>query len=214
MRLVCMSDIHTKFSGLNVPDGDVFIFAGDYSFPGNENELVNFGSWLRTLPHKTKIVISGNHDRAAERLGKTLTAQVLTDKGKDKSIIYLQDSFHIIDGIKFYGSPYTHEFGNWAFMRPKNRMAKIWGNIPLDTDVLITHGPPLNKCDYSIYNNEHAGCGHLDNRIKLLTKLKVHVFGHIHHSYGCVNENGVLFANASTCTERYDPINPAVVVDI
>ncbi len=49
----------------------------------------------------------------------------------------------------------------------------------------------------------HAGCQDLRERIELLTNLKLHVFGHIHESYG-VHEK---FVNASIMNEDFDPIN-------
>lgn len=87
-----MSDTHSLTSHLkfDIPNGDVFIHAGDFTRCGGEDEVVNFSNWigivnfllalvkfkyfkykhfgtifvliLEKLPHKYKIVIAGNHE--------------------------------------------------------------------------------------------------------------------------------------------------------
>jgi len=42
---------------------------------------------------------------------------------------------------------------------------------------------------------------------------KIHVFGHIHHSYGQRTMDGIEFLNASICDERYEPTNKPIVVE-
>jgi predicted phosphohydrolase len=51
---------------VEVPDGDVFIHAGDITMAGEESIIKDFDDWLGTLPHKHKIVICGNHDLCFE----------------------------------------------------------------------------------------------------------------------------------------------------
>ena len=46
----------------NVPDGDVLIHCGDLTNVGKARELQSVNQWMGKLPHKTKIVIAGNHD--------------------------------------------------------------------------------------------------------------------------------------------------------
>ena len=46
------------------------------------------------------------------------------------------------------------------------------------------------------------------------TKPKFHIFGHIHEGYGSSFDGDTLFVNASTCTIRYRPTNPPIVLDI
>jgi len=134
---------------------------------------------------------------------------------------YLQDEEVVIDGIKFYGSPWQPEFMNWAFNLPRGeKLAEVWSHIPDDTDVLITHCPPYGKLDlvineYSDENGEMVGCKDLAERIMSLKKLKLHVFGHIHCSHGeCFDQNSVHYVNASICTEEYLADNRPIIVDI
>ena len=73
MKVVCTADTHGKHEYLDVPDGDIFIFAGDLSEGGNVKSLVDFNSFLGVLPHKYKIIIDGNHDFAPEKIRKYIT---------------------------------------------------------------------------------------------------------------------------------------------
>jgi len=64
LRFVCMADTHSLTSHLkqNIPHGDVFIHAGDFTRCGSISEVREFNTWLNKLPHKHKIVIAGNHE--------------------------------------------------------------------------------------------------------------------------------------------------------
>jgi len=54
LRYVCMSDTHSKMSKLKntIPEGDVFIHAGDFTDKGTLDEVRAFNSWIGELPHK------------------------------------------------------------------------------------------------------------------------------------------------------------------
>ena len=82
--------------------------------------------------------------------------------------------------------------------------------IPKDTDVLITHGPPAGILDQT-YEGQHVGCADLRRYVSMI-KPKVHIFGHIHESYGREKKEGTVFVNASICTGSYRPINLPIVV--
>ena len=82
----------------------------------------------------------------------------------------------------------------------------------MDTDVLITHGPPMGILDWVLPNHELVGCEEL---LPAVYKIKpmLHLFGHIHEAYGIHEENGIKFVNASICTVRYKPSNKPFVFD-
>jgi len=90
-----------------------------------------------------------------------------------------------------------------------------WKQIPDDTDVLVTHGPPKNIGDEASmgFKCQNVGCVDLLHRIEQL-RLKAHIFGHIHEGYGEYILGGTRLVNASTCTVRYEPTNPPIVLDI
>jgi hypothetical protein len=62
-----MSDSHNLHGQVEVPHGDVFIHAGDFTMTGLPEEVREFNAFLGRLPHKDKIVIAGNHELSFDR---------------------------------------------------------------------------------------------------------------------------------------------------
>lgn len=204
MRIVCISDTHEKELG-SIPDGDVLVHCGDFSIRRDTMlslELLN--EEFKKLPHKYKVLVPGNHDwcfeKDYEEAVKVFTEGiVLVNKGIE------------IEGVKFYGTPDQPIFYNWAFNKTAGELVKSYGKIPEDTDVLITHTPPLWVLDK--VSRGHVGSEELYNRV-LEINPKLHVFGHIHEGYGTVKINDTTFINAAICDERYRPVNEPIVFDI
>ena len=69
--MVCMSDTHSKLHQLEhaIPDGDVFVHAGDFSQLGRRKEVLAFNDFLGGLPHRHKVVIAGNHECSFDPVG-------------------------------------------------------------------------------------------------------------------------------------------------
>ena len=89
----------------------------------------------------------------------------------------------------------------------------MWEKIPLDTDIVITHGPPVGQGD-KCSSGHYAGCVDLLARIVDDVKPLFHIFGHIHEGYGATTNGTTTFVNASTCTLSYKPHNPPLVFDL
>jgi len=197
---------------INLPKGDVLIHCGDFTVAGTVSEVRQFNRELLQQADKFKhiIIIAGNHDLLFEhqpQLARSLLASEFN---------YLQDSFCVIDKIKFYGSPYQPRFFDWAFNLTRGaELAEKWKLIPDDTDILITHGPPFGILDevQRQYFIENTGCEELIKRVETI-KPKLHIFGHIHCGYGTTEKFGVKFVNASNCDESYEPTNAPVVIDL
>jgi predicted phosphodiesterase len=210
VRLVLASDTHDRHHGLTVPDGDVFIHAGDFTMNGNLKAVGAFGVWIRALPHRYKIVIAGNHDRSFENT--PVAAREALRDGAD-GLIYLQDTGVTLEGISFWGSPWQPWFRDWAFNLQRGaEIAAKWDLIPAGTDVLITHGPPMGILDV-VPAGGHVGCADLLERIGDI-RPPIHAFGHIHEGSGIEERGGTTFVNASICNGAYHPANPLRVVDI
>lgn len=213
MRLVALSDVHGLWSKVQVPDGDVLIFAGDFMTTGYKyGEIFKFGEWFSKHPHKHKIWIAGNHDRLIEKWPEIAN-------GWFKGCIYLENTSATIDGVKFYGSPVTPEFNNWAFNISPTKIQAYWDKIPLDTNVLITHGPPLGTLDgfqdlLLSTDTFHVGCPRLREAV-LRVKPGVHIFGHVHCGYGVkwIADDTRAF-NVAICDEDYRVKNPCTVIDL
>ena len=212
MKITFISDTHGKHAELTdkLPGGDVLIHSGDFMRGGyEEGEAIDFFDWLEhdVTGYKYKIFIAGNHDRLFEN--EPEQAIKLKD-AYAPSTIYLQDSSFKIEGIKFYGSPWTPSFNNWAFNveRDSDAIEEIWNKIPDDVDVLITHGPPLGILDYTPYGGD-VGCERMISKVLEVQPL-IHVFGHVHSSYGHKYNETTDFINASNLNDNYKLVNEPV----
>lgn len=204
MKVVLISDTHEKIAP--VPSGDILIHAGDLTMMGRADKIVQAGNWLRSLPHKHKIIIAGNHDFMFER--DRATALALLGPG----IIYLENELVTVEGLRIYGSPVQPWFCDWAFNVHRGApIRKFWDLIPEDLDVLITHGPPRGILDTSSLKGEHCGCDDLLMAVKW-KRPKVHVFGHIHGGYGTCTIGPTTFYNAAVLDEAYNAVHAPWVV--
>jgi predicted phosphohydrolase len=192
MRIVAVADTHTFHADLGeLPPGDVFVHAGDLCRGGRLNELRMAAAWVRSLPHRHKVVVAGNHDWCFVREPAEARAAL------GESVIYLEDSEVVLDGVRFWGSPWQPEFNGWAFNLPRGEaLARKWALIPAGIDVLITHGPPRGVGDWS-GDMVRAGCEDLSAAVRRVRPL-LHLFGHIHQDGGCWRHDGVCFANVTT----------------
>lgn len=231
-RIVAISDTHNRHDQIkdfrdddtHTPlGGDIIIHAGDALVRGDLVEFQKFIDWFCELDFIHRIYVAGNHDFIAEN-NTALVRQMCSERG----VIYLQDEEIIIDGIKIYGSPNTPFFYDYAFNCARNEaeralynkplIKRYWDNIPEDTNILVTHGPPYGILDELHYVNgdpkgQFVGCVDLLDAVKRI-KPDIHIFGHIHYHGGRqVCKDGTSFYNVSVCDETYYPSNPVTVID-
>ena len=208
-----ISDTHGKHEYLTsnrmgniLGNGDVLIHAGDITNVGKVHEIKEFLEWFSNTEFTHKIFIAGNHDFGFELVHE------IAPEYKEKGVHYLFDNEVVIDGVKFYGSPWQPEFYDWAFNLPRGeKLAEKWKMIPGNTDVLITHGPAKGMLDYTMTGQE-VGCEDLFHRI-MEVQPKIHVCGHIHWAYGQKNFFGVEFLNASVLNEKYQHENKPISLE-
>jgi hypothetical protein len=84
--------------------------------------------------------------------------------------------------------------------------------IPVETQVLMVHGPPWGYGDRVIGrltgDELHVGSRTLDETLARLPNLKLMVFGHIHEGAGVYRHaNGLTLVNASLMDVAYNPAN-------
>lgn len=209
MKIVCLSDTHGQHNYFNkakhvqLPEGDVLVHAGDTTSRGFDIETFAFINWMYDQDYAHKIVVAGNHDAFYES-----NPFEVADAMAFAGIHYLCDSGVVINGVHFYGSPWTPIFMDWHFMKSEVQLMDRWKRIPETTDVLVTHGPPLNIADKN-YRGESYGSYALLEHVRRV-KPKVHIFGHIHEGR---NSQGMMptlventsFVNASFLDDCYDP---------
>lgn len=205
VRLVLLSDTHTLHDEMRIPDGDVLIHAGDLLNRGTLRELATAAEFLRSLPHRAKVLIAGNHDWCLQD-DPALAEPML------EGITYLRDREAEVAGLRIYGSPWQPWFFGWAFnLRRGAEIRAKWDLIPSGLDVLVTHGPPLGFGD-RVRRGERVGCADLLEAVRR-TRPALHVFGHIHEDRGVFEEDGITYANACNCTLAYEPSQPPLVFD-
>lgn len=197
-----LSDTHGQHKNLkSLPEADVIVHSGDFTFAGSEEEAYDFMNWFCNLPYKHKIFIAGNHDMCmygADHID-----------GLSRNVHYLYNNSVVIDGIKFYGIP--------MFMEDcmAGNLDVFINNIPDDTDVLITHMPPKGTCDLANYGKgpEHRGNATLAELLKKLHPT-CHLFGHEHDAYGKTIKENVIYSNACVVDSRYNLINNPTIINI
>uniref|UniRef100_A0A383WAH8 Calcineurin-like phosphoesterase domain-containing protein n=1 Tax=Tetradesmus obliquus TaxID=3088 RepID=A0A383WAH8_TETOB len=139
-----------------------------------------------------------------------------SSRSYSSGIVYLDNSGCVdaVTGLRFWGSPQTPEFCGWAFATADAAAAaQVWSRIPADTDILLTHGPPAGVLDTN-GSGSSCGCPQLSQALECVHPT-LHVFGHIHESYGTAQlSTGTLAVNASTCDVRYRAIQPPLVVQM
>lgn len=237
IRVVIISDTHNhhdkvtkKIKKLITPkETNILIHAGDLTERGTEPEVSSFVNWFQNIKgFEKKFLVAGNHDFGFEHYNKPrhinrphwIHSLINTETFINNNCVYLEDEEYILNipsiskPIKIYGSPWQPLFHNWAFNLPRNgkEIQSKWNNIPNDTDILITHGPPFGILD-TTNNHFPLGCEPLLDRVRQINPL-IHCFGHIHYSNGVTLINGVTYVNASVCTELYIPTNPIIAIDI
>ena len=240
MIIDSISDLHGHFPELE--GGDLLIVAGDLTATGTYQEYILFGHWLRDQDYSNKVIIAGNHDNLLQTTDTIYDVlydcDYLCDSGTEFSYFIdtlpEEDEGFLPSGkrtLKIWGSPWTKRFPG---MNPKcmaftvdtdEQLAEKWALIPDDTDILITHSPPFGILDR---NFEEHHCGSLKLTLRAAeVEPKVHIFGHIHESYG---DRGVsmskkrlpafmeiaktISVNASHVNERYHPVNKPIRIEL
>lgn len=246
LRFVCMSDTHSLIHNIkyDIPEGDVFIHAGDFTKCGQKEEVIEFNNWLGTLPHKYKIVIAGNHELSFDsnfihcfkqssnsRHTGCFENEEIPNYGKKNSnigdavktdnirqyltnCIYLEDESYDICGIKLYGSPWQPAYGNWAFNLNRGDECLNKWNNIPTAIDILITHTPPLGHGDFTCSGVRAGCVELFTTVQNRVKPKYHVFGHIHEGYGVTSDGKIIFINASTCDINYIPNNPPVVFDV
>ncbi|CAJ0964004.1 unnamed protein product [Ranitomeya imitator] len=126
-------------------------------------------------------------------------------------------------------------FYGWGFNLPRGQaLLDKWNLIPEATDILITHGPPLDLAsrrtdliqegevlevnygflDWVPKKLQRVGCVELLNTVQRRVQPRLHVFGHIHEGYGVMADGTTTYVNSSVCTVNYQPVNPPIVIDL
>ena len=179
-----------------------------------------FKPWAASLPVEQVFFIAGNHDFWFER-NDLMAHQIFSPHDK---VRYLKNEY--IDYISsqdakiyhIFGTPYCHIFGNWAFMRSEEILAKKFSQIPNNIDILISHDAPYGTSDICFEgwaaDGRHKGCPELRDAI-IASKPKYNFHGHLHstnHGEELLGDTKVY--NVSILNESYDFVYDPLIIRV
>lgn len=206
MKLLHLSDTHGDLPKPDDADVDAFVHTGDlcpnHSFGIRVIEQAFQPMWLaehapRWDPRyrsKPFLIVPGNHDFVDP-------TPPLRAAGIDARLVC--NGLVDLDGVAFYGHPWTPIFYNWNWMCGPDEMR---GHLsPLaelleqgGIDVLMSHGPMFGVLDRN-QDGERCGCKVLRDVLqdaRHLPKLLLH--GHIHEAAGVQGwSRGMVVSNAA-----------------
>jgi Icc-related predicted phosphoesterase len=241
MRITHISDTHNHHSKLqeDLPGGDLLIHSGDFTSIGRKSEVERFIKWFNKIDNYTnKVFIAGNHDLSFEsealqrrkadwfdgrkeyeepaEEGKPYWLSQILDRefeGLVNNVFYLENESITIAGVKIWGSPYSARFGrDWAFNIDRGSASReLWGTIPTDTNIIVTHGPLFGVGDITD-NNMNVGCDDLRETIMNL-EPDFHLCGHIHEGYGYTQFGKTHCINGSNLSLEYKYKNKPISFD-
>lgn len=232
MRIVALSDQHGHLP--EIPACDLLIVAGDVcpdligsSFaqhhPAGQKAWFDqhVRPWLEKAPAAHKILTWGNHDwcgqacsfeHDAPAAASTTALQIVVDEATRVPA----------DGtagrsIGIWGSPWSNLFMDWAFMKPADDLAELYGAIPRGIDILVSHQPPYGYGDRQAAaesgQREHLGSRELLAAIERVRPRFV-ICGHIHGGHGCFRHDGSAIYNVSIVDDEYRLARTPTVIDV
>ena len=122
--------------------------------------------WLGEQPAKYRAITCGNHEYPVEAAPEKWRRRL------SNATLLLNEAVEI-EGIKIWASPTTPLYGGAFGMSSAADRERLYNTIPQDTDILVTHGPPLGVLDGG------HGCAAL-RRAVIRIKPRLHCFGHAH----------------------------------
>lgn len=200
----CQGDLG-KFEKACLNESDIVVDSGDL-LPNILHDGTNSGSKeddiryqekfldankhriIRLLKNRPFIFVQGNHD------------WIWLDRLNYDKLYQLNNSSITINNYKFYGFPNIPHMKQWNNYTEYTKFGEILNKIPIDTNILVTHTPPKDILDYTNHDQAgHTGIENLREKIRQ-TKIKLHLFGHVHESNGIIvddNDNNTIYSNAS-----------------
>jgi Icc-related predicted phosphoesterase len=211
MKILHLSDTHGHHRELGaLPQADVVVHSGDITFHGSYDEVEDFVDWFSQLPFSYKMFIAGNHDFAlAGEKGSGVDVCEKINALLPERTYYLCHSGVTICGLRFYGVPmFRATIDDTSY-------EKYYSAIPYNTDVLVTHQPPMGILDGGEYQGKpyHYGNALLLDRVKSVSP-KLHLFGHDHNVFGHTMLDGICFSNGALTGHGCELIRTPEVIEL
>lgn len=170
------------------------VIAGNHDVTLDERFYAEYGSYFHN-----------QSPQSTEECLKTLTlSPTITYLNHSSTMIELNKHPALRTSFTVFGSPHSPRNGMWAFgydqAIPDTEVSdqdkgsrsstsetptatQLWSEIPLDTDIVITHTPPYTHCDEAASKRRAMGCEDL-RRALWRVRPKLAVCGHVHEARG------------------------------
>lgn len=226
MKIVATADTHFVFpispegEYPGVPEADLLIHAGDLMYSGYPDEWYPRLGALAAMPHKTKLLVPGNHDFHLQNYTGIARAELRNRANcrlLDTRTPYLE-----IDGVTVFGIPGVERLRDWAYNWEPQDLER-WLELAYDkpADIIVSHQPPYLILDAvhpegkRTKDRKHVGSRALRRWFNRLERKPAYwFFGHIHESYGQTVVDGCRFYNVAMCDREYKQVNPPVVIEV
>jgi Icc-related predicted phosphoesterase len=183
MKIAMISDTH----GLLPPPAsfegaDLILHAGDIGPDRGVEQWIHqtFRPWLHQLRENMEIpfwATFGNHDDPLKWGLESADLPILVDDDL------------LFRGLKIWFSPWSVRFGDWHWMTDESRLTDKYAQIPVDSDIVVSHTPMFKVRDANVGGN---WCGSKALRVRvrelhaqhLPSRNPIVVCGHIHEARG------------------------------
>jgi len=230
IKICAISDMHGILD-FDIKECDILCICGDI-VPLNVQTLhegsvkwitKKFIPWCEKQPCEKVFLIAGNHDWVFMNHPDEME-EIFKDNEKitylyDSSAEFIKETEDSYQEISIYGTPWCHQFYNWAFMTSDTNLEKIYNKIPYKVDVLMTHDCPHGTSDVILQDvpwktDEHIGCIPLGHAVD--EKKPRYMFtGHLH---SCTHEpqqrGDTIVTNVSVVNENYKRVYEPFYVEI
>lgn len=212
MRLVATSDTHAPFDPKKIPDGDVFVHAGDLMVDGYPDEWKERVACFAELPHKRKILVPGNHDFHI-MLYPGPSLQNLRKAGV--TVVGLPGNYGYVttilpNSMVLFGIPFVVDLPRWAFNRTEEEIYAEIMSTP--ADIVVSHAPIFNILDEADKGG-HGGVKAFRDYAKYY-RPKHWIHGHIHEAYGRATFLHTNVYNVAMSNRNYEHVNAPLVLDL
>ena len=231
MKICAISDMHGILD-FDIKPCDILCICGDivpvrvqYYLEGTLKWLAKeFIPWCEKQPCEKVFLIAGNHDLVAQKHPDEWEAMFNDTKITyllDKEVEYTKETEGSYENIRIYGTPWCHQFYNWAFMTSDKQLEKIYSKIPYKVDILLTHDCPYGTSDVILQEDvpwydgkTHIGCHPLGDAVDE-KKPQIMFTGHLHSVDKEPQQRGeTMVTNVSVVNEHYERVYDPLYMEI